>query len=169
MGDRGDPLEFPQTSSPRLRRSERFHPRVRQGCQFKPKDGSTPVTRKALCRRPKIMGLFDRTEAVLRSECYVVMVRAQISPAAKWRVRPGVRWDGEDHVVLAWRKSSSWARSSVSESWSRVIECPPCRSYVVSAADRCARPDAAVLDTVIPFRINKSSPITGDCRVRQRE
>lgn len=69
--------------------------------QFKPKDGSTPVTRKALCRRPKIMGLFDRTEQSYDQERYVVMVRAQDIPGGEVEKFDRVRWDSEDHVVLS--------------------------------------------------------------------
>lgn len=68
---------------------------------FKPKDGSTPVTRKALCRRPKILGLFDRTEQSYDQERYVVMVRSQDIPASEVEKFDRIRWDSEDHVVIS--------------------------------------------------------------------
>lgn len=69
---------------------------------FKPIDGTTPVTIKALCRRPKILGLFDRTEQSYDQERYVVMVRSQDIPtSAEVEKFDRVRWDDEDHAVIS--------------------------------------------------------------------
>lgn len=57
---------------------------------------------KAFCKRPKILGLFDRTQASFDQERYMVMIDADDVPAG---VDPAkfmrARWDEEDHVFLS--------------------------------------------------------------------
>lgn len=55
---------------------------------------------KAFCKRPKIMGLFDRTEASYDQERYMMLIKASsftIDPAKFMRAR----WDNEDHVFIS--------------------------------------------------------------------
>lgn len=69
---------------------------------FKPNDlGPTLNNIKALCRRPKILGLFDRTEQSYDQERYVVMVRSQDMPVDGVDKFDRIRWDNEDHVVIS--------------------------------------------------------------------
>jgi len=60
---------------------------------------------KAFCKRPKILGLFDRTEQSYDQERYMVMLDADDIPAD---VDPTkfmrARWDDEDHVFLSTTK-----------------------------------------------------------------
>lgn len=67
-----------------------------------PDDSTTaPVTLRAFCKRPKILGQWDRTQGSFDQEKWMVMVNAKDLPVG---VEPHkfqrVRWDQEDHVVL---------------------------------------------------------------------
>lgn len=67
---------------------------------LRPNDGSAETTCKAFCKRPKILGLFDRTEQSYDQTRYMVMVRAEdITPPIDKFDR--VRWDDQDHAVLS--------------------------------------------------------------------
>lgn len=61
---------------------------------------SASKTVKAFCKRPKILGLFDRTEQSYDQERYMVIVDADdfAEDPAKF---DRVRWDNEDHAVLS--------------------------------------------------------------------
>jgi len=57
---------------------------------------------KAFCKRPKILGLFDRTEQSYDQEKYMVICDADdfqngLDPAKFMRAS----WDGEDHVFIS--------------------------------------------------------------------
>lgn len=69
--------------------------------QLRPNDDSTPVTCKGFCKRPKILGLFDRTEQSYDQTRFMVMVRVQDAPAGVAKF-DRVRWDSTDHVVLSY-------------------------------------------------------------------
>lgn len=65
-------------------------------------DGSDIKTVKGFAKRPKIMGLFDRTQDSYDQEKYVVMLKASsfdsnILPEKFVRAR----WDNEDHVFIS--------------------------------------------------------------------
>jgi hypothetical protein len=64
-------------------------------------DGSPDVTCKAFCKRPKILGLFDRTEQSYDQTRYMVMVRASDMPAEGPLKFDRVRWNEQDHAVLS--------------------------------------------------------------------
>lgn len=68
---------------------------------LKPNDGSPETTCKAFCKRPKILGLFDRTEQSYDQERYVVILRAQDVPDGVEKF-DRVRWDDEDHAVISY-------------------------------------------------------------------
>lgn len=56
---------------------------------------------KAFCKRPKILGLFDRTEQSYDQERYVVMVKpADLGgiPAEKFT---RFKWDDQEHAVIS--------------------------------------------------------------------
>jgi hypothetical protein len=65
-------------------------------------DGKLTKTVRAFCKRPKILGLFDRTQASYDQERYMVMLRADDFPED---VKPEkfmrVRWNDEDHVFIS--------------------------------------------------------------------
>lgn len=64
-------------------------------------DGVTISGIKAFCKRPKILGLFDRTEQSYDQERYMVLLRADAlggNPPVKF---DRFRWDGEDHAVIS--------------------------------------------------------------------
>jgi hypothetical protein len=65
-------------------------------------DGTLSKTVKAFVKRPKILGLFDRTQASYDQEKWMVMLRADDFPEG---VTPEkfmrVTWDGEDHNMLS--------------------------------------------------------------------
>jgi hypothetical protein len=67
---------------------------------LRPNDGSPEVTCKAFCKRPKILGLFDRTEQSYDQTRYMVMVRAQDVPGDPDKF-DRVRWDDQDHAVIS--------------------------------------------------------------------
>lgn len=57
---------------------------------------------KAFCKRPKILGLFDRTEQSYDQERYMVMLDADdIPPGVDPQKFMRARWDEEDHVFLS--------------------------------------------------------------------
>jgi len=63
-------------------------------------DGAVLVSCKAFCKRPKIMGLFDRTEQSFDQERYMVILKAAditVEPAKFY----SIRWDEEDHAVIS--------------------------------------------------------------------
>ena len=68
--------------------------------ELRPNDESAPIACKAFCKRPKILGLFDRTEQSYDQTRYMVMIRAQDAPAGVAKF-DRVRWDSIDHVVLS--------------------------------------------------------------------
>lgn len=54
---------------------------------------------KAFAKRPKILGLFDRTQASYDQERYMVMVKASdVTDPSKFM---RFRWDEEDHTVIS--------------------------------------------------------------------
>lgn len=69
---------------------------------FRPNDGSPEVSCKAFCKRPKILGLFDRTEQSYDQTRFTVMVRSQDIPAGRIAKFDRVRWDGQDHAVISY-------------------------------------------------------------------
>ena len=68
---------------------------------FRPNDGSPDITCKAFCKRPKILGLFDRTEQSFDQTRFMVMVRAMDVPNGVDKF-DRVRWDSQDHAVLSY-------------------------------------------------------------------
>lgn len=67
---------------------------------LRPNDGSPDIPCKAFCKRPKILGLFDRTQQSYDQERYMVMLRASdVSGGVDKFDR--VRWDDEDHAVIS--------------------------------------------------------------------
>jgi hypothetical protein len=65
-------------------------------------DDTETLTIKAFAKRPKILGLFDRTHASYDQERYMLMIKAGdvpggASPAKFMRAT----WDGEDHVFIS--------------------------------------------------------------------
>lgn len=69
---------------------------------LKSNDGVTPdIVCKAFCKRPKILGLFDRTEQSYDQTRYMVMVRASDLPAEGPQKFDRVRWNNQDHAVLS--------------------------------------------------------------------
>lgn len=65
-------------------------------------DGRLSKDVKAFCKRPKILGLFDRTQGSYDQERYMVMLRADdfpdgITPEKFFRAR----WNDEDHVFIS--------------------------------------------------------------------
>lgn len=69
---------------------------------LRPNDGSADVACKAFCKRPKILGLFDRTEQSYDQTRFMVMLRAADVPPGGVSKFDRVRWDGQDHVVLSY-------------------------------------------------------------------
>lgn len=67
---------------------------------LRPNDGSPSIDCKALCKRPKILGLFDRTEQSYDQTRFMVMVSAVDVPNGVSKF-DRVRWDNQDHVVLS--------------------------------------------------------------------
>jgi hypothetical protein len=67
---------------------------------LRPNDQSPEVTCKAFCKRPKILGLFDRTEQSYDQTRYMVMLRAEDVPGTPYKF-DRVRWDNQDHAVLS--------------------------------------------------------------------
>lgn len=68
---------------------------------LRPNDGSAEVSGiKAFCKRPKILGLFDRTEQSYDQTRFMVMLRATDVPAPVEKF-DRVRWDDQDHAVLS--------------------------------------------------------------------
>jgi hypothetical protein len=68
---------------------------------LRPNDGSPETTCKAFCKRPKILGLFDRTEQSYDQTRYMVMLRAQDVPDGVVKF-DRVRWDSQDHAVISY-------------------------------------------------------------------
>ena len=68
---------------------------------LRPNDGSPEVECKAFCKRPKILGLFDRTEQSYDQTRFMVMISAVDVPAGVAKF-DRVRWDSQDHVVLSY-------------------------------------------------------------------
>ena len=68
---------------------------------FKPIDGSPSIDCKAFCKRPKILGLFDRTEQSYDQERYVVMVNSSDLPSGVVKF-DRIRWNNEDHAVISY-------------------------------------------------------------------
>lgn len=56
---------------------------------------------KAFCTRPKILGLFDRTEQSFDQTRFVVQLRVQDIPASGIDKFDRVHWDGIDHAVMS--------------------------------------------------------------------
>lgn len=67
---------------------------------LRPNDESPEVSCKAFCKRPKILGLFDRTEQSYDQTRFMVMVRAEDVPGGVEKF-DRVRWDDQDHAVLS--------------------------------------------------------------------
>jgi hypothetical protein len=67
---------------------------------LRPNDLSPEVVCKAFCKRPKILGLFDRTEQSYDQTRYMVMIRAQDVPGGVDKF-DRVRWDDVDHAVIS--------------------------------------------------------------------
>lgn len=69
---------------------------------LRPNDGSPDHPPcKAFCKRPKILGLFDRTEQSYDQTRYMVMLRAEDLPPEGPAKFDRVRWDDQDHAVLS--------------------------------------------------------------------
>lgn len=68
---------------------------------LKPNDGSPEIVCKAFCKRPKILGLFDRTEQSYDQTRFMVMVRAVDVPVGGVFKFDRVRWDSQDHAVIS--------------------------------------------------------------------
>lgn len=68
---------------------------------FIPNDGSPDITCRAFCKRPKILGLFDRTEQSYDQTRFMVLVRASDLPDGVYKF-DRVRWDSQDHAVLSY-------------------------------------------------------------------
>ena len=68
---------------------------------FRANDGTADVSCKAFCKRPKILGLFDRTEQSYDQTRYMVMVRGVDMPGGVAKF-DRVRWDDQDHAVLSY-------------------------------------------------------------------
>jgi hypothetical protein len=65
-------------------------------------DGKLNKTVKAFCKRPKILGLFDRTQQSLDQERYMVLLKASDfagGPLPEKFIRAS--WDEQDHVFLS--------------------------------------------------------------------
>ena len=65
-------------------------------------DGNLQVTVKAFAKRPKIMGLYDRTQASYDQERYQLLLRADdfpggITPEKFMRAT----WDDEEHIFIS--------------------------------------------------------------------
>jgi hypothetical protein len=67
---------------------------------LRPNDQSPEVACKAFCKRPKILGLFDRTEQSYDQTRYMVMLRAEDVPGTPHKF-DRVRWDNQDHAVIS--------------------------------------------------------------------
>jgi hypothetical protein len=67
---------------------------------FRANDGSPDLVCKAFCKRPKILGLFDRTEQSYDQTRYMVLIRAEDAPAGVDKF-DRVRWEEQDHAVLS--------------------------------------------------------------------
>lgn len=68
---------------------------------FKPNDGGPTVGPiKAFCSRPKILGLFDRTEQSYDQTRWMVSVKVSDFPDGVDKF-DRIRWDDEDHAVLS--------------------------------------------------------------------
>jgi len=71
---------------------------------LKSSDGLVPPLGpiKAFCKRPKILGLFDRTEQSYDQEKYMVICDADDFPAGQEPEKfMRATWDGEDHVFIS--------------------------------------------------------------------
>lgn len=65
-------------------------------------DGEPTLTGvKAFCTRPKILGLFDRTEQSFDQTRFVVQLRVQDIPETGIDKFDRVHWDGIDHAVMS--------------------------------------------------------------------
>lgn len=67
-----------------------------------PIDGGADVNCKAFCKRPKILGLFDRTEQSFDQTRFMVMLRVQDVPGGMIHKFDRVRWDEQDHAVISY-------------------------------------------------------------------
>jgi hypothetical protein len=67
---------------------------------LRPNDLSPEIVCKAFCKRPKILGLFDRTEQSYDQTRYMVLLRAQDLPNGPYKF-DRVRWDNIDHAVIS--------------------------------------------------------------------
>ncbi len=57
---------------------------------------------QAFCKRPKILGLFDRTEASYDQERYMVMTKVDaFGPGKEPEKFVRARWDDEDHAIIS--------------------------------------------------------------------
>ena len=81
---------------------------------------------KAFCKRPKIMGLFDRTEQSFDQEKFTVLLSASDLPTD---LEPEkfhrIKWDSIEHVVI-----NATASSAVRESCSSEVELRPSSSII---------------------------------------
>ena len=68
--------------------------------QFQSDDESVTKTVRAFCKRPKILGLWDRTEQSYDQERYMVIVDGDDFPTGA-RKFARIRWNNEDHAVLS--------------------------------------------------------------------
>jgi hypothetical protein len=67
---------------------------------LRPNDGSPEVECKAFCKRPKILGLFDRTEQSYDQTRYMVLVNRSDVPGSIAKF-DRVRWNNQDHIVIS--------------------------------------------------------------------
>lgn len=67
---------------------------------FRANDGSPDLSCKAFCKRPKILGLFDRTEQSYDQTRYMVLIRAEDAVGGVDKF-DRVRWDDQDHAVIS--------------------------------------------------------------------
>ena len=72
------------------------------GIELQPGATELRKTVKAFAKRPKIMGLFDRTEQSYDQEKYQLLVDADDFPAGQEPAKfMRAHWDDEDHVFIS--------------------------------------------------------------------
>lgn len=64
-------------------------------------DGLLSKSVKAFCKRPKILGLFDRTEQSYDQEKYMVLLKAEDFTDVLPEKFIRARWDNEDHSFIS--------------------------------------------------------------------
>jgi len=68
---------------------------------FESLDGSRMLNIRAFCKRPKIMGLFDRGEQSYDQTRFLVLVKAQDLAGFAPSKFDRIVWDDEEHAVLS--------------------------------------------------------------------